>query len=45
MQKQNDAVVFNNFRDIRNGFTRFNGLYVKHFTFHDEVKLRDYYKI
>ena len=44
MQKQNDTAIFNNFRDIRNGFTPFNELYVKHFTFYDEIKLREYYE-
>lgn len=44
MQKQNEAVLFNNFRDIRSGFTRFNGLYVKHFTFYDEIELKNYYE-
>ena len=44
MQKHNDAVIFNNFRDIKNGFTPLNELYEKHFNFSDEIELRDYYE-
>ena len=43
MQKPNDAIIFDNLKDIRNGFTRFNELYIKHFDFSDEINLKNYY--
>jgi hypothetical protein len=43
VQKPNDAIVFDNLEDIRNGFTRFNEFYIKHFDFRDEINLKNYY--
>mgnify|MGYP003661175330 CR=1 FL=1 len=44
MQKNNDDIIFNNLQDIVQGFSRFNDLYIKHFTFHDEILLRQSYE-
>ena len=43
MQKSDDTKLFDNLKDINNGFTRFNELYIKHFNFRDEIDLKNHY--
>lgn len=44
MQPSNDEHIFNSLQDLVQGFTNFNGLYIKHFDFRDELALRKYYE-
>ena len=43
MSQKNDHILLGNLQQIVDGFSKFKDLYIKHFTFNDEILLREYY--
>lgn len=43
MSPKNEHILLDNLQQIVDGFSKFKDLYIKHFTFNDEILLREYY--
>ena len=44
MSQKNELETFDTLREIIQGFTPFNDLYIKHLTFRDEIDIRSFYE-